>query len=349
MKKVAVIIVNYNGQKYLPDLFNSLEKTDYPKDDWQIILVDNKSSDESVQYVKENYSKVKILLQDKNTGFAEGNNIGMNFAISKEFDFVFLLNQDTEVSPNWLKPLVELAEADKSIGAVQSKLFLHSDKTRLNTVGNKIHFLGFGYGEASNIIDDGKYDKVREINYPSGAAVLLRVSALKKIGLFDDTMFMYIEDLDLGWRLWIAGYKCVMQPTSIIYHKYEFDRSMKQVYYFERNRLLTILRNYKAGTLVMILPAWFIMEIAQLLYAAKNHYLGKKIASYFYFTDPQVWIDIGSHRRKQVELRQLTDRQILSKFTGSILFQELGNPLLLYVANPIFTIYLRVMRFIVWW
>ena len=349
MKKVAVIIVNYNGKKYLPDLFGSLAKTQYPENDWQIIMVDNKSADDSVQYIRDNYPKVKLLLQDENTGFAEGNNIGMQYAMKHGFDYVFLLNQDTEVTSNWLEPLIELAEGDQTIGAIQSKLFLHSDKTKLNTIGNRIHFLGFGYGEGNGVVDNGQYNEVREINYPSGAAVLLRVSALQKVGLFDEEMFMYIEDLDLGWRMWLAGYRCVMEPKSIIYHKYEFDRSMKQVYYIERNRLLVALRNYKLLTLIVAFPAWFFMEAGQLLFAIKNKYIGKKIASYYYFTDPQVWERISKHRQKLRSIRKLSDHQMLGMFTGAIYFQELTNPLLLYVANPIFTVYHKILKLIVRW
>ena len=349
MPKVAVIIVNYNGLEYLSDLLSSLQKTNYPEDDWDIIMVDNDSTDDSVKYIKENYLKVKLLLEKENTGFAGGNNIGMEYALKNNYDYVYLLNQDTEVTPDWLKEVVNLAEADKTIGAVQSKLYLYSDKNRLNTVGNRIHFLGFGYGEASGAIDEGQYNAVREINYPSGAGVLLRASVLNIIGVFDGSMFMYMEDLDLGWRIWLAGFRCVMQPSSIVYHKYEFNRSMKQVYYFERNRLLTIFRNYKGLTLLFMIPAWIIMEMGQLVFAAKNGYLGKKISSYFYFTDPQVWERIGRHRCKLSKIRKVTDREMLKKFTGSILFQELNNPLLLYIANPIFTVYLKLLTFIVRW
>lgn len=349
MPRIAVIIVNYNGQEYLSDLLSSLQKTNYPENDWDIIMVDNNSTDNSVKYIKDNYPKVKLLLENENTGFAGGNNIGMEFALKNNYDYLYLLNQDTVVTPDWLKEVVNLAESDKTIGAVQSKLYLYSDKNRLNTVGNRIHFLGFGYGEASGVIDEGQYNVVREINYPSGAGVLLRSSVLDTIGFFDGSMFMYMEDLDLGWRIWLAGFRCVMQPSSIIYHKYEFNRSMKQVYYFERNRLLTVLRNYKGLTLLFMMPSWLIMEMGQLVFAAMNGYLGKKISTYFYFTDPQVWERIGRHRRKLNKIRKVTDREMLKKFTGSILFQELNNPLLLYIANPIFTVYLKILTFIVRW
>jgi GT2 family glycosyltransferase len=347
--RVAIIIVNYNGQKYLADCLESLSKTKYDSSLLDTILIDNNSTDDSLEFVRENYPIVKVMPQDDNFGFAGGNNIGMRWAIKHNYDYVFLLNQDTIVTEDWLTPLVELAEADSTIGAVQSKLRLWPDKTKLNTVGNRIHFLGFGYGLANGEEDQGQYDEIQEINYPSGAGVLLRVSLLDQIGLFDDKMFMYLEDLDLGWRIWLSGHRCVYQPASMIYHKYEFDRSMKQVYYFERNRLLCLFRNYRLLTLILIFPAWFLMELGQLVFAWQNKYLGQKLSSYFYFSYPENWLRIKEARKLINQNREVSDRQMLKRFTGKILFQEIKNPLLIYIANPIFNFYLKVIRLIVIW
>lgn len=347
--KVAVIIVSYNGQKYLPDCLSSLARTEYNKDSWKIVVVDNASTDGSVGWIKQNYSQLILLEQTKNKGFAEGNNIGMRWAIKRDYDYVFLLNQDTVVTANWLQPLVELAESDKQIAAVQPKIKLWPDQNKINTVGNIIHFLGFGYGRGSGKEDQGQYDKIQEINYPSGAGVLFRVDCLKKVGLFDEDMFMYLEDLDLGWRLWLAGYKCLFQPNSIIYHKYEFKRSLKMVYYFERNRYISLLKNYKIGTLILLLPACLIMEIGQLFFSVTNKWFLKKLATYFYFTNPHVWIKIGEHRRKFKKVRQRTDKEMLEMFNGRILFQPINNPFLLYVANPFFYLYLKILQLIVRW
>jgi len=349
MFKVAVVIVNYNGQEYWPALAQSLQTTHYPANDWQVIVVDNASTDNSLTWLKENYQEAVLLPQAKNLGFAEGNNIGMRYALQQGFDYIFLLNQDTEVTPDWLQPLVNLMVSDEQIGAVQPKLYLWPDKDKFNTVGNRIHFLGFGYSEASGIEDQNQYKSIREINYPSGAGVLLRCSALEKVGLFNEDMFMYLEDLDLGWRLWLAGYKCLFQPTSMIYHKYEFNRSMKQVFWFERNRLFNLLTNYRLGTLLLIFPGWLLMEIGQFFYALRSGWLKEKIKAYFVFAQPETWIKIGEQRRRVKKLRQVSDRYLLKKFTGEILFQELNNPALIYVANPIFKFYLKVLRFIVIW
>ncbi|OIO46857.1 MAG: hypothetical protein AUJ28_01660 [Parcubacteria group bacterium CG1_02_37_51] len=347
--RVAIIIANFNGQKYLQDCLESLKTTQYDAAFFDTILIDNNSADDTVQFVEQNYPEVKILPQKENFGFAGGNNIGMQWALEHNYDYVFLLNQDTVVTADWLQPLITLAESDQTIGAVQSKLRLWPAKEKLNTVGNKIHFLGFGYGQASGEIDTGQYDQIKEINYPSGAAVLLRVSMLKKIGLFDDQMFMYLEDLDLGWRIWLTGYRCVYQPASMIYHKYEFDRSMKQVYYFERNRLLCLYRNYHWLTLILLFPAWFLMEFGQLYYAWQHKYLGQKVSSYFYFSYPENWVKINHARKLLQHNRKLSDRKMLKMFTGEILFQAINNPLLIYIANPILNFYLKILRLIVLW
>ncbi len=349
MPKVAVIIVNYNGREYWPELTASLRLTHYPSADWQVIVVDNNSDDDSLDWLKNNYPEAVLLPQSRNCGFAEGNNIGMRYALDRDFDYIFLLNQDTVVTPDWLQPLVNLLQSDEQIGAVQPKLYLWPEKNKFNTVGNRIHFLGFGYGEASGQEDQGQYAVIREINYPSGAAVLLRATALRQVGLFNEEMFMYLEDLDLGWRLWLAGYKCLLAPTSIIYHKYDFKRGQKQVYWFERNRQFNLLTNYRLGTLVLIFPAWLIMEAGQFYYAWRSGWLKEKLRAAFVFTRPEIWIKIGEQRRRIKKIRQVSDRFLLKKFTGEILFQEVSNPALLYVANPLFRVYLKILRYLVIW
>ncbi|MFW0837811.1 MAG: glycosyltransferase family 2 protein [Candidatus Komeilibacteria bacterium] len=349
MPKVAVIVVIYNGAGFLPELLSSLQNTTYPPDDWDLLLVDNNSQDNSIALAKELFPQAKLFPQKENLGFAAANNLAMSYALDNGYDYIFLLNHDTVVTPGWLEPLVNRAESNKEIGAVQSKLMLAQKKDHINTVGNRIHFLGFGYGEASGQLDRGKYEQARMINYPSGAAVLYRAEALRSVGLFAPQMFMYLEDLDLGWRLWLAGYQCWLDPRSIIYHKFEFSRGMTKVYYFERNRWLCILRDYHWATLILLFPALLMMEIGQLLFAIKNGWSKDKIRSYVYFTDPLVWSELLGQRRQIQNQRHRTDAQMLAMFTGEILYQELASPLLLYVANPIFKFYLTIMRWLIRW
>lgn len=153
--KIVLIVLLYNGRKYIDDLFFSLSRVNYPSDRREIIVVDNASSDGSVEYLEEWLKhnelrpQVHIIKNTENLGFAEGNNIGIKYAFKHYFNdedgFVYLLNQDTIVEPDFLRQVMETAKKESAVGSVQSRLMLWPDKNLINSVGNAIHFLGFGY------------------------------------------------------------------------------------------------------------------------------------------------------------------------------------------------------------
>src|SRR3989344_8700972 len=269
-KRVAVIIVTFNASKYLGELFSSLQKLNYPRDKFEIVVVDNASTDDTWENLKSQISNLKknglqatsYKLQ-ANSGFVGGNNIGLQYAIENNFDYAYMLNQDTVVDSNFLNEVVRVAERDEKISAVQSLLLLYDKKDIINGYGNQIHYLGLAYaGGNGKKVSSFKFQvSGQEITYPSGAGVLLRCETLKRIGLLNPDLFMYHEDVDLGWRMWLAGYKVMLAPQSIVYHKYEFSRSIRKYYFMERNRLIVVFENYKIGTLAIIFPALFIMEV----------------------------------------------------------------------------------------
>ncbi|MFA6605343.1 MAG: glycosyltransferase family 2 protein, partial [Patescibacteria group bacterium] len=234
--KIIVIIVSYNGKKYWDELMPTLLEEKYQDIDIDILVVDNNSSDGSADYLARNYPAIKVIRAESNLGFVGANNIAYQYAKENEAKYIYLLNQDTEVTNGFLRPLYDFAENNK-FGSLQSKLRLWPDKKLINTTGNAIHFLGFGYGLGSQQVDKNN-QKIVKINYASGAGVFIGMKALEDLGyLFDETMFMYLEDLDLGWSLSMLGYDSYLIPNSIVYHKYEFKRSMNLYTYFERNRL----------------------------------------------------------------------------------------------------------------
>ncbi len=232
MPKTAVIVLNWNGMKYLPDCLGTLIKQNYPKDNREFILVDNASDDESVKYCQENFSEITIIKNDKNYGFDKGNNIGIKYALEKGYDYIVLLNQDTAVDECWLRELVNAAESDENIGGAQS-LMMYYDKTALslmakdlriekspltppvirrdcrlcergelkvNSWGNQLHFLGFGFcgGNMEKLTDDFNYD-IRKIDFASGASVIYKAEVVKEIGGgFADEYFLYHEDTDIS-------------------------------------------------------------------------------------------------------------------------------------------------------
>lgn len=346
-KRVLIVIVSYNGAEYIGDCLSSVYKSTYPRADFKVLIVDNASTDNTVELIKNQYSDVALIEKEKNVGFVGGNNIGMQYAIDHSYDYVYLLNQDTVVEPNFLDQVVDLAETKNDIAAVQSKLLLFENKEQINSVGNQIHYLGFGFAGGHKTPD--RELSVQEITYASGAAMLVRVSVLKDIGLFNKDFFMYHEDTDLGWRMWLAGYRVLLEPSSIVYHKYEFSRSIKKFYYMERNRYLTIFQNYHILTILVILPALLIMDGAMFVYSFFAGWWKENFRVFTWLWSPKAWRMIQKTRRRVQATRKRSDREIIQKFVGRIEFQDLQNPLLNKVANPLFDAYWKVAQKFIWW
>ncbi|MBU1164112.1 glycosyltransferase family 2 protein [Patescibacteria group bacterium] len=346
-KKVAIIILVYNGRQFLPDCLSSLTKITYPKDQYQIIVVDNASTDDSVNYIVKNYQNVKLIKNSENYGFAQGNNIGIQYAIDKGYDYIYLLNQDTVVDPNFLDQVVKLAENSPKTAIIQSKLLYYNDKTIINSRGNVIHFLGFGWADG-NLEEDNACD-VKEINYASGACMLIKITILKEIGLLDKDLFCYHEDLELCWRAKIFGYKIMLAAKSVVFHKYEFSRSITKYYYMERNRYMVMLQYYKWPTLFLIGPAMDIMEIGLFLFSIKSGWWKEKIKVYKYLLNGKNLEKIFLKRRKIQSMRRVGDREMVRHFAGKIEHQEIKNPIIDYLVNPFFNFYWQIIKRIIWW
>jgi GT2 family glycosyltransferase len=202
---VSIIIINYNGKNLLVNCFESLSKITYSN--VEIILVDNNSSDDSVEYVKENFSKTIIIKLDDNKGFAEPNNIGAKIAKGK---YILFLNNDTIVTPNFITEMIDVIEKDEKIGICQSLLLRPNGD--IDSSGDFIDELGVVYNSKSKIND------IREISSARGASMLIRKNIFNKLNGFDESFFVSFEDVDLGWRSWIANYKVIIIPSSIVYH-----------------------------------------------------------------------------------------------------------------------------------
>lgn len=212
----AIIIVNWNGKRFLKDCLDSIYKQTYSNFD--IYFVDNGSKDDSIDFIKKNYLKVKIIKLDKNYGFAKGNNEGIKEAFKdKEIKYIVCLNNDTITNKNWLKELIKTAEKEKQAGSVGSKILFYYEKNKINSLGviplKTGGAINYGKNELSS-----KYEKEEDIFGPCAGSALYKREALEKAGLFDEDYFCYLEDVDLAWRLKKAGYKSIMNPKSIVYH-----------------------------------------------------------------------------------------------------------------------------------
>lgn len=241
---VHVVVLNRNGRRFLEACFQSLEALDYPSQRLELVLVDNASEDESVSYIERAFPEVRIVRNPDNYGFARGNNEGIRRALERGADYVVLLNNDTRVDPDWLRALVEVAEAHPDVAICGGKI-LSWEGTIIEfsgTVWHKVTSAG-GY---TNEPDRGQYDEMHPAAYACGASMLLRTEALRRIGLFDEDYFIYHEDVDLSLRAWIAGYRVLYVPQSVIYHwggGYTAGTPMRD-YLGMRNALTTVLKCY---------------------------------------------------------------------------------------------------------
>lgn len=279
MKKdlVSVLVLNYNGMEYVEELFESLLEVKYPN--LEILFIDNNSKDKSVEIVEKKYSDIKIIKLQKNYGFAKGNDIGLKYANG---EYIVLLNNDTVVDKNWITELVEMAKKSEKFGIIVSKMYYYNNK-------NMINYAGAGCDKFLNIYHIGMRKKDHDILnipmktfYACGASLLIKRSLIEEIGLFDPNYFMYAEDLDFSWRVWLSGYKVVYCPKSFIYHKIskkneEFDS--KKFFFAEKHRLRTILKNYQIKSLIWILPVYLFIRLGMII---RNIIKKKLKINYFY-------------------------------------------------------------------
>jgi radical SAM protein with 4Fe4S-binding SPASM domain len=237
---VSVITVNYNGKHLLRDCFESLQNLNYPKTKIEIFMVDNGSVDGSIDYVRNNFPKVKIITNNENN-YARANNLGIKAA---KGEFIALINNDVKVDKNWLLTLVETAQKDNSIGAVGSKI-LFMDGT-IQSIGHQenpdFYWCDIAFGEE----DTGKYCAIREVEGICGCSVLYRKECLKDVGFLDEDFNMFVEDVDLCIRCRKKGWKLVTCPGSILHHKYHGTiKSEEDAWlWIETNRLVLIAKHW---------------------------------------------------------------------------------------------------------
>ncbi len=352
---VAIIYLAYNTSAYLERVFLSVEQLDYPKEALHLIVVDNASSDGSADWIRENavpksekqLPRVTFFPSAVNTGFAGGNNLGIDRALLEGADYVYLLNGDAKLDPSAIAEAVAMAEGDKTIGAVQSLVRLWQDEGALNATGGSVHFLGFGFardnGRRASAEDVASLDGT-DIAYASGAAVLYRSSVLREVGLLEDFYFMYHDDLELGWRIRLAGYRNVLATRSVAYHHYEFRRSIKKLYWMERARLLVFFSHLRPATLIILSPLLVVLELALLAFAAKGGWLRDKLCVYLDLLRPTTWKHVAEKRKFSSLIRKVSDKEIVRHWTGRIEHQETSSPIVDIVANPVLSAVWLVLK-----
>jgi len=264
MTRISVVIPNYNGRNILPACLDAILRQTRPPD--EIIVVDDASTDDSPALVRQKYPKVDLVSMPVNGGFCQAANAGLRKATG---DWLALLNNDTEVHPNWLAELVATLETYPDISFCTSKILFHDRRNIVNSAGLFMRVDGVGRDIGYGRPDGPEFAITREVFGASGGAAIYSRAMLEDIGLFDEDLVAYGEDLDLSFRAQLRGYRCLYVPTAVVYHyggaTYKRN-SATAVYYGSRNMLVVILKNMPMALLHRYWPRMLAAQLYQVIY-----------------------------------------------------------------------------------
>ena len=238
---VLIIVLCYNGVELTLACLESLQRLDYERAD--VLVVDNASSDGTPTIVRSHFPGVKMVEAGANLGYAAGNNVGLNYMLGHDYDYGLLLNNDTEVAPNFLNSLVAICEQDSTVGVAGPKIYYHDRPQTIWSVGGVIDWRcgGRTYMRGLDSVDSDQFDAVADVDFVTGCALLVRRAALEQAGLLDERFGMYYEETEWCVRIARAGWRIVYVPGGRVWHKIQptlQDQSPRITYYMARNRLL---------------------------------------------------------------------------------------------------------------
>lgn len=275
---ISIIILNWNGKDHLLSCLSSLHRQSIR--DFEIILVDNGSTDGSCEWVRENFPDVEIISLRTNTGFCVGNNIGMRAA---KGELIALLNNDTEVSPDWLLSIMTAAKNRPDCGFFASKIMLFDNRQTIDTAGDGFHVAGIGIKRGWLQEDNQEYSREQEVFGACGGAAIYRRSMLDKIGFLDEDFFANAEDIDLSFRAQLAGFKCLFVPEAIVYHKggATIGKNPQWFYLMRRNILWVLIKNMPLSLFLKYCPRIILYHSTSIIYHIANGRGKLTIKAYF--------------------------------------------------------------------
>ncbi len=321
---VAIVILNWNGRDFLKKFLPSVLASTYEHK--KIIVADNASTDDSVEFLKAHYPQVEIIQNSSNEGFAKGYNTALK---QVKADYYVLLNSDVEVTPGWIEPVIELMESDTAIAACQPKLLAYNDKTLFEYAGASGGWLDyFGYpfmrGRIFDICerDTGQYDDAAPCFWASGAALFVRSAVFEELKGFDAYFFAHQEEIDLCWRAQLAGYKIYVQPASVVYHvgggTLPKGNSLKTFLNF-RNNLVMLSKNLSWGAALWKIPARMLLDALSAwrgLFSGDQGYFFAIGKAHFHFIG---WFLAG---KKQSVFPQKRAAKPAGYFKGSVIWSH---------------------------
>jgi GT2 family glycosyltransferase len=279
---IAIVILNWNGRKYLEKFLPFVLASTYSNK--EVIVADNASTDDSVSYLQQHYPEVRVIVLDRNYGFATGYNEALRQVKS---DYYVLLNSDVEVEPGWIGPVLELMEKDPLIAACQPKIRMYANRELFEYAGGAggwLDYLGYPFarGRVFDVCekDEGQYDSAEPIFWASGSALFVRAALYHEMGGMDNYFFAHQEEIDLCWRLQLAGYTIYSCPLSVVYHIGGGTLpkgNERKVFLNFRNNLIMMAKNLPPGQWAWKIPFRFLLDSVS---AWKSLFAGEAI----YFT-----------------------------------------------------------------
>ena len=309
--KLSVVILNWNGRKHLERFLPSV--VEHTSGDAEVVVADNGSSDDSLVWLRVKYPEVRVIVLDRNYGFAGGYNRALK---QIESDYVLLLNSDVEVTAGWLQPLVEVLDNYPNVAAVAPKLRSVERRDEFEyagAAGGFIDYLGYPFcrGRILSTVerDEGQYDDRREIFWASGAALCCRRELFVELGGFDEDFFAHMEEIDLQWRMQLAGWKIMVEPRSVVYHLGggTLPASSRKIYLNHRNNLAML---YKCSSpmqrvvVAVVRPLTDMFEALAHLVTLHPHRAWAVVRAWGTFI---AWHKMLSHKRKAVKRLKESD------------------------------------------
>ena len=309
---VSIVVLNYNAGKLLLNCIESIKKSSYQN--IEILVVDNISSDNSQIECKKKFPDIKLIQNDENLGYCGGNNEGIKKA---EGEFIIILNPDTIVETNWIDELLN-AQKEFGDGLYQPKILSLNEENTIQSTGNMLHIFGFGFArDKGNKVIERK-EEIEKVGYASGTCLFTTRKVLDKIGLLDEFLFLYHDDLDLGWRGAQIGINSFYVPKSKIYHveSYSLKWSSKKFYWLERNRKYCLLTHYSKDTYQKMKFSLILVDLFVWTFYFSKGFLGAKIRAEIDIRKNKEIID-----KKYYELEKkktIPDKELIKKFPNEI-------------------------------
>lgn len=264
MPEISIIILNWNGKHFLEECLGAMRRQTFR--DFEAILVDNASTDGSVEFVQTRFPEVKVIALPDNRGFAGGNIAGYEQAGG---DLIVLLNNDTEAHPGWLEAIHEASPIYPEAGSFASKMMYFDERSRVENCGFDLGVEGATVDLGRDEPDGPEWSRPRKVFGACGGAVAYRRRMLDDVGFLDAEFFMTYEDVDLSFRAQLRGYQCVFIPAAVVYHRYRATNRKtpsRQVFYSQRNIDFVYLKNMPLGLMVRFLPQRVLYEAGSAIY-----------------------------------------------------------------------------------